>query len=180
MIERSPGEGRYAHLEREQRWIVAGVPADARWRCEILDRYIVGSRLRLRRARTADETVYKLGQKVRVVESDPELVKLTNTYLSAEEYDALSRLPAAVVDKTRWTASSAGVDVAIDEFHGHLRGLVLGETELSSDAGLLALPEFALRDVTHDDRFSGGALAGMAGAELADLLAEAASARRGG
>ena len=41
MSERSPGEGRYARLEREQRWLLAAVPEQAHPRSEILDRYVL-------------------------------------------------------------------------------------------------------------------------------------------
>ena len=53
--------------------------------------------------------------------------------------------------------------VAVDELHDRCRGLVLAETELAADEHLLDIIEVVgvplVRDVTHDDRFSGGALA---------------------
>lgn len=169
-VSRHPGQGRYAHVEREQRWIAAGVPADAVRTASIVDRYVVGTRLRLRRVETPGETVLKLGQKVRIDAQDPEVVKLTNVYLSPEEYEVLAALPAAELSKTRWQTSWQGTSVAIDQFHGRLDGLVLAEVELSPDAVHLELPAFATRDVTHDDRFSGGALAFAADDSIAGLL----------
>ena len=177
MAERRPGEGRYAHIEREQRWVATGIPPDARRRSEFHDRYIHGTRLRLRRVTMDDDVHFKLGQKVRVSEADPELVRLTNIYLSADEYEVLTLLPGSVLHKTRWVTSWAGIDVAVDQFHGHLSGLVLAEAELAPDAELLDLPDLAVRDVTHDERFSGGALAAVAGADLAALMTEVAHQR---
>lgn len=171
--ERRPGAGRYAHLEREQRWLLREVPSAAVRRCELVDRYIRGTRLRLRRVTTDDAVVVKLAQKIRVTDADPERVMLTNLYLSADEHAALAALPADVITKTRWAATWAGTELAIDEFHGQLSGLVLAETELGPDDQLLGLPDFAVRDVTHDDRFSGGALATMGAAEIGTLLAPA-------
>ena len=66
MSSRRPGEGRYAHVEREQRWMVRAAPADAQRVASIVDWYIRGTRLRLRRTEGDEGVVYKLGQKVRV------------------------------------------------------------------------------------------------------------------
>src|SRR4051794_37079203 len=94
-VLRRAGEGRYAHVQREQRWIASGVPPDAgRW-AEIVDRYILGTRLRLRHTESDEQIVFKLGQKVRLDANDPETVKLTNFYLSQEEFAVLTSLPAA-------------------------------------------------------------------------------------
>lgn len=159
MDDRRPGAGKYARLEREQRWLLRDIPPGAERRYELLDRYIHGTHLRLRRVTADRDVTFKLAQKIRVAESDPERIMLTNLYLSSDEYDVLAALPAAVLTKTRWAASWAGTELAIDEFHGQLSGLVLAETELGPDDQLLGLPGFAVRDVTDDDRFSGGALA---------------------
>lgn len=172
MSERSPGEGRYARLEREQRWLLAAVPEQARTRSEILDRYLHGTRFRLRRVALADRVVYKVGQKVRLVDGDPERVKLTNVYLSAEEYDMFATLPGVEIAKQRFVLPWGPAELAVDRFQGRLDGLVLAETELGPDDGLHELPPFALADVTHDDRYSGGALAHASGQELQTLLGE--------
>ena len=125
--------GRYAHVEREQRWLCAAVPPGAERYAEITDRYLHGTRLRLR-----------------VVETDDD---------DAEEYEAVRALPAAELRKTRWRVTWEGHQRAVDEFHGPLGGLVLAEVELGLDDPFLPSPPFARLDVTHDDRYSGGALA---------------------
>lgn len=170
MVHRVPGEGRYAQVEREQRWLVSEPPAGAERLAEIHDRYLVGTRLRLRRVDAAGDVTYKLAQKVRPDEADPEVVKLTNLYLSVEEYDAFAALPAAELRKTRWRVTWGGRSLAVDELHDRHEGLVLAEVELGAEEPLLPAPPFAVRDVTHDDRFSGGALAFASPAELAELL----------
>jgi CYTH domain-containing protein len=178
MADRVPGEGRYARIEREQRWIARHVPPGARRSASIVDRYINGTRLRLRRSDSDGEVVFKLGQKIRSDPSDPEVLKLTNLYLSAEEYAVLAALPAGESRKTRWHAAWERRAVAVDQFHGRLDGLVLAEVELGADEPLLPPPPYALRDVTNEDRFSGGALAFATDAAVAVLLAEVAAAGR--
>ncbi len=176
-VIRRAGEGRYAHVEREQRWTASGVPADAQRWAEIVDRYIRNTRLRLRHTESDEQIVFKLGQKVRLDADDPETVKLTNVYLSYEEFTVLASLPAAELRKTRWQVAWEGKTVAVDQFHGRFDGLVLAEVELAPRDRRLARPPFAVRDVTNDDRFSGGALALAPEESIAGLLLDAG--RRG-
>ncbi|HEY9558126.1 MAG TPA: hypothetical protein VIR58_15425 [Acidimicrobiales bacterium] len=172
MGDRRPGHGRYAHIEREQRWLCDAVPAGAEPVCSILDRYIDETRLRLRRSESSEGVVYKLGQKVRAVATDPEMVSLTNIYLSAGEHAALLALPAAELHKTRSHVEWCGRTLAVDRFLGRLAGLVLAEVELAPGDAHLERPPWALRDVTNDDRFSGGTLARASDEAIAELLGQ--------
>jgi len=169
---RTPGQGRYAHREREQRWLLPGPPPGLVDPARIVDHYLVGTRLRLRRVETGSGTVYKLAQKVRPRPDSPAEVNLTNMYLSADEYGVLRRLPGRVLRKTRWRWRVGDRLVAVDEFGGALTGLTLAEVELSDGEEPVVLPPPAY-EVTHDDRFSGGRLAAAGPAEIAELLAVA-------
>ena len=159
MTNRRPGEGRYARIEREQRWLLDRVPPGVTDERVIVDHYWRGTTLRLRMIQDHDAVVYKLGQKVRVDESNPEIVKMTNIYLSESEFHALSVTPAAIISKSRWSATSNDVDYAIDEFKGRHAGLVLAEIELEESARCISGPEFAVAEVTNDSEYSGGWLA---------------------
>jgi CYTH domain-containing protein len=117
-----------------------------------------------------NDVVWKLCQKVRERSGLPELVKLTNIYLSEQEYVALVNLEALVLSKTRWHWQFSGRSMAVDEFHGLLDGLVLAEVELGLDDERLAGPPASIADVTDDDRFSGGALACLGEQEAKDLI----------
>ncbi len=172
MIRRA-GEGRYAHVEREQRWTASGVPPDAQRWSEIVDRYIRGTRLRLRHTESDDQIVFKLGQKVRLVANDPETVKLTNVYLSMRSSSCWHRCRRRSSARRRWQVAWEGKTVAVDQFHGRFDGLVLAEAELAPGDRRLSRPPFAVRDVTNDDRFSGGALALAPEESIAGLLLDA-------
>lgn len=105
----------YAIVERERRWLlrglpddVPGLPATGADRLEIRDRYVEGSRLRLREVRTrgvdpvGDERVQrKLGHKVRLDPTSPYEVACTSLYLDDAEWALLADLPARCLDKTR-------------------------------------------------------------------------------
>ena len=164
---------KYARPERERRFLLAGVPAGLGPPAHIRDRYLEGTRLRLRRVEGPDgPIVRKLGQKVRTDPQDPAEVWITNLYLDEDEYEALAGLPAAVLDKARhpWPAFGGSVDV----FAGSLAGLVLAEIECADEVAFRSVtaPSGARADVSHDDRFSGGTLATLDRRSLVVLLGE--------
>jgi CYTH domain-containing protein len=117
-----------------------------------------------------NEVLWKLGQKVRERSGLPELVRLTNIYLSEQEYLVLINPDARMLGKTRWHWEISGRSIAADEFHGPLAGLVLAEVELGLDDERLAMPPGAIADVTDDDRFSGGALASLSERGAEDFM----------
>src|SRR5262245_53221495 len=122
---------KYARVEIERRFLVAGVPEGAEIVAvnEIADRYLDGTRLRLRRmAEVGGATQLKLTQKLPDRDGGPRQGELTTIYLSEAEHAAFARLPAATLDKSRVSTPPYVVDV----FHGELAGLFLAEAEFAS------------------------------------------------
>ncbi len=151
--------GKYARVERERRFLLSEPPASSVVVAtrRIDDRYLVGTRLRLRRVELPDGGCeLKLTQKVPVAGRGAVQGLITNTYLSQAEYDLLASLPAAVLSKTRLSVPPFGIDV----FDGPLRGLVLAEAEFTTDeeAHSLRPPARCVAEVTEDPRFTGGRL----------------------
>jgi hypothetical protein len=107
-------EGKYARIERERRFLLAEPPSDSAATAtrRITDRYLTGTRLRLRRAehqyQDQDQapTEYKLTQKAPAEQPGPIQGLITNTYLSQAEYDLLATLPAAVLSLFQLDRSS--------------------------------------------------------------------------
>lgn len=165
----------YARSEREQRWLLSGLPDEVVEPVEIHDRYLTRSTLRLRCMRSGAGAgagaAYKLGQKVRADPDSPERVSLTNMYLSEHEFDLLRQLEGATLHKTRWHWLIGAHTLSVDRFEGNLEGLILAEVELRDDDALLPAPGLAIADVTDEDRFSGGRLAQLSLDEAAALLA---------
>ncbi len=62
---RNPGEGKYATLEYERRFLLRELPAQAHSPLLIEDRYIIGTRMRLRRVEADGQVVFKFCQKIR-------------------------------------------------------------------------------------------------------------------
>ncbi|HEX4695163.1 hypothetical protein [Sphingomonas sp.] len=151
---------KYAHCERERRWLVdAAAPPPAVDPIEIHDRYITGTRLRLREMRRDGEIVWKLTRKYEC--ADALARPIVTAYLTRAEYDVLAALPALGVAKQRFRVSEGGRDFSLDRFAGALDGLVLSELEAEDDATLRALadPAWTVRDVSDDPRYQGARLA---------------------
>jgi CYTH domain-containing protein len=159
-------QSKYARVEIERRFLLDGVPEAAEVLAvnEIGDRYLDGTRLRLRRmARVDGPTQLKLTQKL----PDPDGARqgaLTTIYLSEAEHAAFARLPAATLSKSRLTIAPYGVDV----FHGELEGLYLAEAEFATveDAAALVPAAFCRAEVTADRRFTGGELVRASGEQV--------------
>jgi CYTH domain-containing protein len=156
---RRPGEGAYARVESERRFLVARLPEGLVDERLIEDLYLDGVRLRLRKVSDGTAATYKLTQKVRPDPADPATVRITNVYLTRDEYNRLATLPGAQLSKTRGRWVTDAGDLAVDRFHGPLTGLLLAEVEVDDVRNDVALPAWVGPEVTHDDRFCGGSLA---------------------
>jgi len=168
---------KYARRELERRFLLTEVPPTPGVirTAVITDRYIAGTRFRLRRSieRSAESTatVYKLTQKIPADDGGPGLI--TTMYLSEAEFDAFSKLPGDVLTKTRLSIPPFGIDV----FDPPLDGLILAEAEFETEEEMLAFgaPRFAVADVTADPRFTGGRLVRCTREELRAALADVRS-----
>ena len=94
----APQAGKYARYELERRWLLEQLPEDADSGSLIVDRYIEGTRLRLRHVEPPHEQ-FKLTQKEAPAPPDYALTVITTIYLAAEEYAVLAALPARVLRK---------------------------------------------------------------------------------
>jgi CYTH domain-containing protein len=171
--EGMPPESKYARIEWERRFLLAGFPKEAtvtRVR-RITDHYIEGTALRMREQRDqGGEVQFKLTQKLGAGKCGSRQGLITTMYLTKDEYRVFANLPARILTKTRSSMPPFG----IDEFEGALRGLVLAEAEFDSDteASALDLPSFIACEVSEDVRFTGGRLVKASRQELEGWLAE--------
>ena len=151
---------KYAAVERERRWLCAGLPDRPVLRAEAIeDLYVDGSRLRLRRATPVGggEAILRLSKKADLA---PDRRLITTLYLSPAEYGLFEGLPGRVLHKTRHYYGADGATLSVDRFEGRLAGLFLAEAEFADDAAMAAFPHpaFAVREVTDDPRYTGGEL----------------------
>ena len=180
MIDSPSGRTKYAVVERERRWLVdPAVAADVLGRSDysrrlrIADRYVRGTRLRLRTVTAHDGAVVtKLGHKVVVDPEPPSRIEHTSLYLDAAEAELLATLPADALTKDRHRFDHGGRTLALDVFTGRHAGLVLVEVDLGAgDGTAVAPPPFpVVAEVTADHAFTGGALAQMADGTVDELV----------
>ena len=152
----------YTVVERERRWLCREVPRDLIARTEtIVDLYVTGARLRLREARPHDggPAMLRLSRKADV---DPQTRLITSIYLPENEFAVLAAtLQGIRLRKIRHRLTPlAGVVLSVDEFQGELDGLRMVEAEFDTPERMASfpMPDFAIREVTDDPRFTGGHL----------------------
>jgi hypothetical protein len=139
---------KYAVVERERRWLVRRIPEGVSSTKDIVDRYVTGTRLRLREVREADGTVVrKLGQKVRLSDGPAE-VACTNLYLDDAEWAVLAALPSRVLRKRRHMIHRDGLLVVVAEIDD-------GDQPAHEIPGWLEV----VRDVSEDESWTGASLA---------------------
>jgi CYTH domain-containing protein len=153
----------YRSVERERRWLCRDVPRERVVRTEaITDLYVTGTRLRLREARPIDGRAPML-RLSRKADLDRHTRLITSIYLPEEELALLANSLAGIrITKLRHRLQGLpGIMLLVDEFQGELDGLILAEADFKT-AELLAtfpMPDFAVREVTDDPRFTGASLA---------------------
>lgn len=149
---------KYARVERERRFLVSAVPDGVADSVRIVDRYLDGTRLRLREVRQDDGTmVRKLGHKVRLSDGPAEIA-CTSLYLDDAEWGLLSRLPGRLLTKTRHQVRRDGWSIAVDEFED---GTLLAEIDLGDGPDPGDLPDWldVITEVSDDEAWTGARLA---------------------
>jgi len=174
-VDRHPLTSRYAIVELERRFLTPTLPPDVLHPIRITDRYISGTAMRLRKMEDLEGSappLFKLAHKVRPDPSDPTRVMSTILYITGFEYDLLSAHPAETLHKTHYSLQVGDRFVFIDAFEGPLEGLILVEADFGSEDEMNAFvaPDFVVREVSNDDRFSGGRLARMSAHDARGLL----------
>src|SRR5438128_1161405 len=106
-------DDKYARLELERRWLVTALPSfiDPQDVHDVIeDRYLLGTRMRLRRVSRSDgsRVVLKLGMKQAVDGAPPTHHQMTTLYLSEREYAAMTILPSKLLEKRRYRVQLDG------------------------------------------------------------------------
>lgn len=148
---------KYAVVERERRYLVASLPDGVVGTKRILDRYVTGTRLRLREVRENDGSIVrKLGHKVRLGPGPAEIA-CTNCYLDDQEWAVVAALPARILHKKRHMVHQDGLQMAIDELED---GTLIAELDDGDRPGdFVPVWLDVIADVSRDERWTGASLA---------------------
>lgn len=148
---------RYAVVERERRFLLRSLPGGRASSRQIVDRYVTGTRLRLREVTGDDGTVTrKLTQKVRLGEGSAE-VACTTIYLDESEWALLRALPARSLRKRRHLYARDGLRLAVDEHEDGSLVAEIDDGEHPSDVVPAWLD--VVREVTEEEAWTGVGLA---------------------
>lgn len=150
---------KYSINEIERRWLVResaleslpDVPPT-----RITDKYLHGSRLRLRKVESENSAaIFKLCKKYGNRQGPTQ--SITNLYLDAAEYDQLSLLPGATIVKLRYRVEDGSMDV----FESHTTIPTIFEKDFADEARAAAYcpPHFVDKEITGLENYSGAYLA---------------------
>jgi CYTH domain-containing protein len=124
---------------------------------QVADRYIDGTRLRLREVTEADGTVTrKLTQKLRLG-AGPHEIACTSIYLDDRESELLRALPARTLRKTRSIVERDGLRLAVDQLED---GTLLAEIDDRATEPT-TVPDWlgVIRELSNEERWTGAELA---------------------
>lgn len=168
--------GRPSHPELVRRFLAdpTGAPTRAATARRVHDRYLDGTRLRLRTEYDDHGRVvaHRLGRKTQLPGSEPVTAALSELVIDADDAAVLSRLPGRDLAKLRHAVDDDSAVVVIDVFAGPLEGLCIVEVRFDTTDELEAYapPAWVGREVTHDPAFGDAALAEMDVEHLGALL----------
>jgi len=129
---------------------------------EVSDVYIPDknyhSILRLRKC----DDVYEITKKQPVEGLDSSIQYEDTISLSKEEYEAIATSSNKKVEKLRYKVKIDDQEAEIDVFQGELKGLILVDFEFNSkeEKSRFTKPDFCRAEVTQEQVFAGGYLAG--------------------
>ncbi len=164
LIKFKDNKPKYSQFENERKWLVSRdvkSKIEGTWHYQIIDRYIVGSKIRLRSATDSEtgKSIYKLTKKYGIGDcfSEP----ISSFYISRKEYDLFKDLPHKQITKKRHLLKDGDIAYSIDVFEEDHSELILAEVEAPDIKTLMSIPmpSFAIKEVTEDSEYSGGYLA---------------------
>ncbi|HEX8700619.1 MAG TPA: hypothetical protein VF815_17345 [Myxococcaceae bacterium] len=155
---------KYARIEHERRFLLTTLPdgVDPQGYEVLEDLYVQGSHLRVRHVYKPEGewVATKLGQKIPHPDapSDPRLRQMTTIYLPHAEASALEPLVGLRTRKRRYRLLEQGWTWCIDvwEVPAAAAGIIVAEVETHTLAELeaLAVPSWAIREITADESYS--------------------------
>ena len=159
-------EGKYARIERERRFLMAGPPPPSAvtGSRRIADRYLLGTRLRLRRADYCDSGACEFEFTQKVAADAPGFVQglITSTYLSQAEYDCSPHSRPPCCPNTRISVSP------LEPFMSSISlctAWSMADVEFSTDQeaqSFTSSPPVVVAQITIHRRFTGGSLVQVA------------------
>jgi CYTH domain-containing protein len=160
-------------IELEKTYLVKEVPKNLT-ACpskEIIDLYVPRSqhhpKLRIRKNGNKFEITKKEPLEEDASEQEEQTIILTE-----EEFYSLVEVEGKKTHKIRYNYDYNGRTAEFDVFQGPLKGLILVDFEFDSveDKNSFQMPDFCLRDVTHEEFIAGGMVCGKSYEDIQENL----------
>lgn len=160
-------------LEIEKTYLIKQLPKNFNRRnfIEITDKYLpansIHPKIRLRKMGDKMELTKKTPQNTAKSIQNEETIKL-----SPEEYKSFEKIKGKSLKKRRYIYKHRNNIVEIDIYLGDLAGLAIADVEFKGNRQLSTFrkPDFCLKDITSNDVFAAGMLAGKKYSQLKKYL----------
>ena len=155
---------KYAHCERERRFLLSGDPGvpEIAAPTDILDKYLTGTNIRLRKAASGQIVEYKFQKKLRLRPGHTDQLWNSTIYISKAEYELFLPTPGIFLQKRRtFVAGDEGEKISIDRIEIAGDTFWIAEVEFDSEEAMNAYA-FGLpysQEITNVPGFSGAEFA---------------------
>lgn len=124
---------------------------------KIRDKYIKGTRLRLREVIENKETKYKLTQKERLRPAKQGVLKINTLYLTKAEFDKINILEGFEIEKERFMIQIDQIRIGIDRIKLNKKSLFIAEVEFDTELEMNAfsMPLNNIVEITGEQKYSG-------------------------
>ena len=124
---------------------------------KIRDKYIKGTKLRLREVVENNETKYKFTRKERLNPSKVGVLKINTLYLTKSEYDRINVLEGFEVEKERQMLQIDQIRIGVDRIMLNNKNLFIAEVEFDTELEMnsFTMPLQIIKEITGDQKYSG-------------------------
>jgi len=124
---------------------------------KIKDKYIKGTKLRLRKVIEKKKTSYKLTQKENLIPTKQGVLKINTLYLSKAEFDKLNILDGFEIEKERHIIAIDKIRIGIDKIRLNTKNIFIGEVEFDTELEMTTfiMPLSIIKEVTGEQKYSG-------------------------
>jgi len=124
---------------------------------KIRDKYIKGTKLRLRETRENNETKFKLTKKEKLNPAKKGVLKINTLYLTKEEFDKIDILEGFEIEKERHILQINQVRIGIDKIMLKGKSLFIAEVEFETEFEMNSffMPFSYIMEITGNQNYNG-------------------------
>lgn len=123
----------------------------------IRDKYIEGTKLRLREIRENNETKFKLTQKEELKPVKQGVLKINTLYLTKSEFDKMNTLEGVEIEKERHIVQIDRTRIGIDKITFNDKTILIAEIEFDTEFEMntFSMPLDCIMEITGNHKYNG-------------------------